>query len=361
MTRIRNLVLHVGLHHSGAALLGQSLIRLRPQLHHHGVALLTDDNLTGLARADGWMRQKDSPAALAPLFDGQLRVLAGAELDSAARSGTVPRTLLITSEHLTGGREPGREDRDSFRPYAERAITQAVEALEALEANRIQLVLYTRRQDRLMECSYVSAIQRGKHHSFSRQFPTRNEPVFSYDALATRLLALPGITGIRVRPYEMIGAGVIAFVDDFLSAIDLGGRLDLSELDDGPHESSLYCRRALHLALDMNPHLETERERELVREFLLAEFPSTAGSEARFLSRKVREQIITAHRADNISLFASHMPDLPSDSYGSLEATRHLEEMTPPTPTVSPSFTRRVRRAVKRRLPVLGRLRSKGS
>lgn len=358
MTRIRTLVLHVGLHHTGTGLLTESLVELRPQLHRHGVALLTNEQMTGLADSAGWIRKAGSKPEMSHAFDGELRVLAGAELDSAARSGTAPRTLLVASEQLTGARAPGSGDRESFRPYAEKAIGQVI---EALEPGRVQLVLYTRRQDRLMEACYVSEIEKGRHHSFATQFPNRYEPVFSYSALVERLRALPRVKGIRVRPYETIGAGVRPFVDDFMSSIDLRGKLDLSVLGDEPRQSSAYSRNALRLALAINPQLDTERERSLVREFLLTEFPSPPYAEARFISKKARARIVTAYRADNETLFATHMPDLPRDSYGSIEATRRLEQSEPPTPTVSAPFTRRVRRAVRRRLPVFGRLRSKGS
>ena len=352
MGRIRTLVLHVGLHHTGADLLAQSLVLLRPQLHRNGVALLTTDELAGLAHADGWALEQGSPPDHAPLFDGELRVLAGAEVDSAARSGATARTLLITGEQLTGGRIPGRGDRDSFRPCAEAAIRQVI---EALDPNRVRLVLYTRRQDRLMESCYVSEIQKGKHHSFPRQFPNRYEPIFSYVSLTERLLGLPRVRGIRVRPYETIGAGVIPFVDDFLAAVDLRGKLDLSVIGDEVQQGSVYSRNALRLALAMNPHLDTVRERTLVREFLLSEFPSPPYTEARFISRKARERIIAAYRSDNERLFATHMPDLPKDSYGSIEATLLLEKAKESSPTHSPPRARRARRAVGRRLRRLAR------
>ncbi len=330
IARIRTLVLHVGLHHTGADLLAESLRRLRPQLHRQGVALLTDDDLTGLAHSDGWATRPDAPPEHASDFEGELRVLAGAALEAAGRSGTTPRTLLITSVELTGRRPPGRGDRENFRPFAESAIRQVI---EALDPGRVEIVLHTRRQDRLMECCYVSEVQRGRHHTFPHQFPNRYEPVFSYVALVERLRSLPRVSAVRVRPYETIGAGAARFVDTFLGAVGSSGKLDLTEIDSEHDESAIYSRNALRLALAMNPHLETERERALVRSFLLERFPSPPYTEARFISKKARQRIIAAHRDDNERLFTTYMPDLPRDSYGSLESTRELEVAAAPPPT----------------------------
>ncbi|MCZ7531698.1 MAG: hypothetical protein M5U31_16000 [Acidimicrobiia bacterium] len=347
VARIRTLVLHVGLHHTGGDFLTESLRVLRPQLHRHGVALLTDDDLAGLSHRDGWATRPDSAAEIATDFEGELRVVAGAALDAARRSATTPRTLLITSAELSGRRPPGLGDRDTFRPFAEPAIRQVV---DALDPGRVQIVLHTRRQDRLMECCYVSEVQRGRHHSFPHQFPNRYEPVFSYVALVERLMALPRVRGVRVRPYETIGAGTVSFVDGFLGAVGLSGRLDLSDLATEHHESSLYSRNALRLALAMNPHLDTERERSLVRSFLLEEFPSPPYTEARFISKKSRARIIDAYRDDNEHLFSTHMPDLPRDSYASLEATRRLGSAAPAVPVSAQPFMQRARRAAARRL-----------
>lgn len=358
MGRIRTLVLHVGMRHAGTDLLAQSLARLRPQLHRRGVALLTNDKLDDLPHADGWKRHKDSSPELAPLFAGDLRVAAGAELDAAARSGPTPRTLLVTSEQLTGGRRLGRGDRKSFRPYAEPAITQVI---DALDPNRVHLVLYTRRQDRLMETCYVSDVQRGRNHSFAEQFPYRYQPILSYVTLADRLLSVPLVKSIRVRPYETIGAGLVPFVDTFLGAVELTGKLDLSALAEDPPQCAVYSRNALRLALSMNPYLDDDRERALVRTFLLEQFPTPPYAEARFISKRSRARIIDAYRADNEVLFATHMPDLPHDSYGSIEATRRLEEIEVSSRTHSQPRARRVARSIARRVRHLRRHRTGGS
>jgi hypothetical protein len=324
-----DLVLHIGMQQSGATMLQRALSRLRPQLRAHGVAYIGHGRLSDLDHIAGWDADPDADRTQAAAFARELAATVEHERRKVAathKDGT--RTVLLSSDHLVGSRNIDRADADVFRPQAVSATSQVIRGLGAEQA---RLVLYTQRQDRLMEFCYLREIQNGQHHSFARQFPRRFEPVLDYVDLVERLRALPEVTDIIVRPFESLATHPVAFVDDFLDVIGLKGALDLSAVgtDLSPHR--VYSRQALKIALGMNPYLETKKERRLVREFLLANFAAPDDRQSRFLPKRARQRILDAYRDQNRQLFRSCMPDLPDDSYNDNDATARLATVLQPT------------------------------
>lgn len=325
MTELPDLVLHVGMQQSGSTMLQRALSRLRPQLRTHGVAFIGHGRIAKFEHLAGWRCREDAEPARAEAFERELVDAVAHEQKRIADAGGMARgPVLIASDHLVGAANLDTTDEASFRPDAGAATAQVI---TALGAERVRLVLHTHRQDRLMEFCYLREIQKGHHHAFSEQFPRHLEPVLDYNDLIARLGALPEVVDIRVRPFELISAGPRAFVEDFLGTLGLAGTLDLDGVTDDLRPHHVYSRRALRIALGMNPHLETARDRKLVRQFLLREFAADSDRLSRFLPKRERREVLAAYHDVNRQLFREHMSDLPADSYDSNAATERLADV----------------------------------
>jgi hypothetical protein len=317
-----DLVLHIGMQQSGATMLQRALSRLRPQLRTHGVAFIGHRRIAEFEHLAGWRCRADADPTQAEGFERELADAVAHEQKRIAEAGGMAcGPVLIASDHLVGASNLNASDEDSFRSYAAPAIDQVI---ATLGAERVRLMLYTHRQDRLMEFCYLREIQKGRHHAFHDQFPRRFEPLLDYNDLIAQLAALPEVTDIRVRPFELVAAGPRAFIDDFLGALDLSGALDLDSLPDDLEPHHVYSRRGLRIALDMNPHVETARDRKLVRQFLLDNFAAGDDRQSRFMPKRERRRILAAYRDVNRRLFRSHMPDLPEGGYDDNAATARL-------------------------------------
>lgn len=320
--RAPELVLHVGFQQTGVTMLQRALCRLRPQLHRHGVGLVDGSSLAELSHVEGWQCKKTTDPTAVRAFERELaELVAKEEAEVAKQSAGGVRRLIVSSAHLLGRQNVNRRDGRPFRRFALPAVAQAI---RALSPSRVQLVLYTRRQDRLMEFCYLREIQKGRAHMFGRQFPHRFEPVLDYHELLGRLESLPEVAAVRARPFELIGSSAARYADDFLTTVGLDGQLDLAPLGTDLTPYRVYSRQALKIALDVNPLLESERDRRLVRDFLIERFPGTEDETTRFLPAHERARILDSYAEVNRPLFERYMPDLPPDAYANDEATDRL-------------------------------------
>ena len=291
-------------------------------MRNAGVALITIGQMKELAHNRAWGIHSRRNELELRLFQEELRdLVANAMRAVAIASGLQARRVLITNERMVGARMPGTADSSTFRPLAEVSIA---EILDTLRPRRTHLALYTRRQDRLMESCYLWEVQKGVSHSLSDQFPYLDRPALGYSSLIRRLEDLTGIDTIRVRPFELIHRGSLRFINDFLVNLDLADQLDLSVFKKDPAANLSYSQRALDLALNMNPLLDTTEQRNATRRFLKRQFPADRYPAARILSDEERLKVIDLYREDNEHIFRAHMADLPSDTYSSEAATSKL-------------------------------------
>ncbi len=319
---IPRLVLHAGIHKTGTTTLQVSLKKLRPQLRQRGVALITIEMMKKLTHERSWAARRTRNRLEAPLFQHELRNMVGKEMDQVEEvSGAPTQQVLISNERLVGARMPSEGDSPLFRPVAEASIT---EVMKALSPDEVHLALYSRRQDRLIESCYLWEIQKGLSHTVREQFPYIDEAVLRYFDLARRLRAIPGIDSMRVRPFELISGGSLHYLEDFLGNVGLQGQLDMSEFEDDPSANRSYSGKALAIALKVNGELETKKERDTMKRFLKRVFPIGDYPSAQILSAEERAKLIELYADDNEQLFMTFMPDLPMDSYSSIEATKRL-------------------------------------
>lgn len=319
------LLLHVGFQQTGAGMLRRALGRIRPQLRQHGVGLIAHGALAGLPSAAGWrVRTAAPPPQEAAAFEREVAELIDRESAAIRRSGAEPRAMVISSDHLLGRQNLDGRDEGRLRPAAEAAITQM---LRAVDPSLARVVVYLRRQDRLMEACYLRSLQQGATHGFEQQFPRRFEAMLDYGPLIERLRGLTALQEVRVRPFELVGTSAAGYVADLLAPLELDGALALARVGDDLQPYQLYSPRAAQMAVEVNAHLDSDEERRLVREFLLEHFAASDDAGTRLLDREDRRRILEAYAPANERLFASYLPDLPVESYANDEATDALAVM----------------------------------
>jgi hypothetical protein len=334
-----DLVLHVGMPRSGAVI-RRALTRLRPQLRTHRVAYIGDPQIAGLGHVAGWECGPHASSPQASTFDGELATLVAAERRHAAgvTGRRTPVRTIVSSNRLLGAGDVGRRDAEQFRPYAIPATTQVI---KALSARRVQVVLYTQRQDRLMELSYLQRMRTGRAHAFEDEFPDCFEPRFDYLELIDRLRTVPAVADVVVRPLELVDAGQHAFVNEFLGLVGLENRLDLDAmgLDPWPYPPG-YSARGARLALALTPLMDTPAERRRLRGFVWENYSARERYDTDFLDRDVRRGILDSYAELNRELFRTHLPDLPVESYSDDPSTFALgnvlgQPSAPPPPPLS--------------------------
>jgi hypothetical protein len=339
-----DLVLHVGMPRS-VVVLRRALAKLRPQLRMHGVAFVGGAQIEQLRHSSGWDCGPRTREGNQPRFARELAAAVSAERRHAGGVlGRRPVQTVLSSERLLGEGHVGLRDAEQFRPYATRAVGQVI---EALAARRVQVVLYTHRQDRLMELSYLKRISAGKEYAFEDEFPYRFEPVLDYLDLIDRLHAVPNVADVVVRPLELVDAGQHAFVNDFLGLLGAENALDLSAIgiDPWPYPS-VYSGRGAQLALAMNPLMDNPDERRLVSRYLSKNYMASERYSTDLLDRDLRQRILDTYAERNRELFAKYLPDLPPDSYADDPSTFALGNvLSQPAPPKPPAFSVRVRAA----------------
>jgi hypothetical protein len=302
-SRQPTLLLHVGAPRTATASVHAALNAVGDRLRRRGVVVVDGAALAPALRA---ARQRD----VADVIRGEVERAGGANAE----------TIVVSTPCLLGDAPIGPADTERFRPDLEAIFDQVVAAVGPGE---VRVALVTRRQDRLIESAYAGEVQRGAHHGWQDQFPFLDVPRLSFCDLADRLRAA-GATSVRVRPYEVAGAGRHAVLLEVLRSLGLPIDVDPDALRRHLGRNHGYSAMALRLALVMNPLLDTERERRWVREFLRREFGCPPYEPARFLTDDERASILEIYRSDNQRLFREHMSDLPPSSYESDSATDDL-------------------------------------
>lgn len=207
---------------------------------------------------------------------------------------------------LAADDELGPADAPGLRPHAPTVLAKA---LAAAGASRARVVLDIRRQDRLMEHAHLHSVRVGGSVAFAEQFPTPEEPMLDWGDLAERLAAVPGVAQVVVRPLE-------AFAErPELLAADLARLAGLTAIrPTAVVVPATWTNRGIQVAQALNPHLCTEAERDLFRDFLATNFPGpSCGNQ--FLRAGVRARILAAYEPVNRKLFRTWLPELPEDSY----------------------------------------------
>ncbi len=315
MSRRTELILHIGLQKTGTTLIQRSMRKLRPALRKKGIVYIDRQEMLEMKSIRGWSAFTHTKPKKRDRFMRDMSQLL--EERSKTRVGK-PRRILLSNEGLVGTHSPNY--RRPFRERAERAISDVV---EALEPDTTRLILYVRRQDRLTESAYMQRIHSGKAYTFERYLGRFEDgPIMDFSNLVERLEAIPYIESVTTRPFEIIGAGHIPFVADFLEAAGMRG-IDLSNLVDMKKSNPSYTEPAYQAALTLN-RLARNKDRKDVRKFLKHLFPVTDYANPVLFSDEERQQYLDLYSETNEAFFRRYHPDIPADVYSSVEATKQL-------------------------------------
>lgn len=314
--------MHVGLHKTGTSTLQKGMRKLAPQLRANRIGILTLPQIKALPAQKAWTAWTKPRRAKAPFFRRQLRKLISDENERViAASGSSMAQLFFSEERALGVRMPSQIDSDLFRPRAERALTELLDIVDAEESH---VVMYVRRQDTFMESAYLWEIQKGLDHSIHEQFPFANRAIIDLAQLSRRIERLDRVDSLLVRPFETIASGSIAFLDHFTEVVGMAGKLDYAVLDSGYSVNRSYSQKGLDIALKINSELDTPKQREAVKRLIKRQFGIDQYSKAVIWDDDERMAIMRLYRDSNEELFLEYMPELPADSYSSIEATARL-------------------------------------
>lgn len=241
------------------------------------------------------------------------RELAAAAADEQAVTRAVAgrcQTMLVTAEH-------DRHTGDLLAEVASHAPGASV---------TVRLIV--ERQDRAAEHAIVAGMRNGEAPEDIEALEDidATEDV-EYGAVVRVLAALPFVSSVTARPYELVHGGVATWVDDLLNIVALRGRLDLRPLVYGDEPIAAYrgySPRGLSVGRALLPELTTAAQYELLHEFLLESFPA---GEQRLLPDARRAALVAGSREANREFFTEFLPDLPPDSYGDDAATALLAQI----------------------------------
>ena len=192
---MRQLILHIGTEKTGTTSLQNDLYRNRAHLAAHGVGLLTHADQPNNRRVASYAR-------LRPAHEGYDLALARMGTDWREQVQTAIRTdvqqlpahihtLIVTSEHLHS------------RVVTVEEVQQVAQLFAGL-FDRVRVVVYLRRQDKLAVSLYSTALRDGWTHTtpFPQKQPAAQDVYFDYEQLLSRWATVFGPDAMVVRRFE---------------------------------------------------------------------------------------------------------------------------------------------------------------
>lgn len=331
MPPINRLVFHIGVPKTGSSLLQKAMRNLRPHMRDRGVTYIDRNVFLAIPSYRAWApygKPGYSKDEFVEAFRG--------EVERKRRLGGRPTGTVLISNEAASGR--ARDFGVPFWPGARPGITEVV---EALAPKSTEVVMYVRRQDRLLESLYMQRIHRGGTLAWEahRDRTCLDERV-DFAELIESVAAIPTVDRVGVKPFEIIQAGAPAFVADFLAVVDSGALVEYlrpAQLD--PTNPS-FTRPAWEAALRINPLLDRPDQPKKVRKFLNALFPPGEYPKAPLLTEAERHDLIERYRPQNERLFTKYLPAFPVDAYSTPEGTdklrNHLDPIALPDEPLQP-------------------------
>jgi hypothetical protein len=210
---------------------------------------------------------------------------------------TAAARILVSHEDLLGN------PRSGFYRHA-RAAVALLARLRPDHARKI--VVYIKRQDRLVESMYKQRIQMGKSYSFEQFFSGVPWQRFSWKRVLDDLREGIGEQNLVVRLGEDIRQGPEQFVRAFIRAFlaeDFDGELRVPA-----NTNKSYSALSLAIARRLNPYLSRKRQRQL-RLRLRQMLSRNPRKKPRLLSDQDRLRVLGHHEADNVDVFKRFLPD----------------------------------------------------
>jgi len=322
MASVDQLILHIGVPKTGSSLIQKSLRALRQPLRDHGIAYIDRKAFLAMGDYRAWAAY-DRSAYSKEKFSDELAGAVEAARKKVARGG---RTLLISNESISGRLSPDYGD-----PFWPRAGESIAELVSVIKPERTRVIVYVRRQDRLLESLYMQRMHLGYQTRWEhfRDKVCRDDRV-RYTQLLALVGAAPSVQSLRVRPFETIQAGAAAFTADFLDELGLGELVYELEPKTLATTNPSYTQPAWEAALALNPLLSAPDQPNKVRKFLTDLFPPGEYPPAQLLTDEERLAMLTRYRDENEALFTRYLPEFPRDTYSTLEGTKLLRDVLTP-------------------------------
>jgi len=223
---------------------------------------------------------------------------------------TTAACILLSHEDLIGN------PRSGFYRHA-RAAAALLARLRPGHARKI--VVYIKRQDRLVESMYKQRIQMGKSYSFKKFFADVPWQHFSWKRVLDDFGDVIGEDNLVVRLSEDIRDGPQQFVRAFIRAVlveDFDGALRVPA-----NTNQSFSARSLAIARRLNPHL-SRRQQYWMRLLVRRVQSRKPGKKPCLLSDKDRLRILDHHKAGNVDVFKRFLPDRDWCAYTRLDESK---------------------------------------
>jgi hypothetical protein len=323
LPKIRRLHLHAGIQKTATTTIQRAMVAAREHLRDAGVVYVDRSDIMKKTERRAWGAYANSGSASFATFADDLQALVRRHQRRSLERGLPDDVVFISNETMVGALERGPFLERPFRRRSERALSQI---LDILQPDECHVTLTVRRQDTLLESTYMWQIHAGQSFDFTRyvEAAMRYPGAMSFQALADRVESLAGVDSVRVRPYEIVKWDVAGYLNDLLTP--MGVTVDFDSIDFPRHTNAAYSQRALEIAKDANPLLSSRREIQPLREHLRETFPIGEYSPAMLLDSKTRQALIDMYADANRRLFRRSIPDLPEDAYCRLDTDQVIAD-----------------------------------
>ncbi len=291
---MRSITLHCGAHKTGSSLLQDKLKRNSRRLLAAGIRYVPQESLEPLmALLDG----RPDPEA-----EGQIRAYFESMIGEV-------NSLVVSHESLLGF--AGLVAGEASQQFYAKAVSRARLLARCLDGWKIQLILYTRRQDSFLESVYLEGFREeyilGTFQAFFENVDTQQLNWFTLIREIEQAMPKGQIT---VRPFESISEGSRPFAEKFFKLFVKTDGMDFGGIKSHRRGLSMPAYRLLQGA-----RIRLGGRQTLVRKVLQRAMTNRWLPSAIFLNDRQRADLLFAHRLDNQSLFQEYMPEYPPDFY----------------------------------------------
>ncbi len=270
-------VLHLGAHKTGTSLV-QKFLRDQPKvvegLNVHYIGRTATNTLIGWG--DFVIKKPHR--------------LSGA-LDEAPGSA---RAVILSHENSIG------HPIDGSQPDLYPAAAACAKALrDATAGYDVRVVYHIRAQESFLESYYLQTVHQGQYGTFGEWIAGIDLDQVSWVPAISALQAAFGPEHVHVIDFATIAAGQHKFLTDFLDIATPGHNVDISY---GATRNPSVSAQGLRIALDVNPLLETAKERAAMRKFLQKHFNNRKGDRPTLFSEEQKDQLSRRYSGENADL-----------------------------------------------------------
>lgn len=272
-------IFHVGAHKTGTSLL-QKYFRDNPEMNGAlGLAIIGRGDANRLV---GWGKH---------LHERPELLRSRLEKEAAKR----PSVVFMSHENTLG--RPFQQDRPGLYPDASRSAEALAKVCDGFDT---YVVLYVRPVPDFLESYYLQTIHEGAWHSFQEWYDSLTG-THSWAPVVAALESAFGADRVILGDFTEIAEGQNQFLQRFMTR---AGIPQPPVIDYAPVRNASISARGLEIALGINRHLRSSKERQATRKFLQQYFSNRKDDRARPMPDDVRRSIIVRTGAEYEALAA---------------------------------------------------------